>query len=316
MEALGKRCSFVEKSMSGKKLLPILAALGAMAAAGATTALALEVYHRPVELAYGLARLRLRALGARANTCEAGGLSMHYYRAGGGEEPVVMVHGLGGTAEGWVNLIPMLSRNFLVYAPDMPGFGRTPLAPGKQCVATHAEYLGHFLEALGYPQITLVGQSFGGWIATHYAAEHPEQIKRLYLLNSAGLMREGMFVPYTPDREAAKKYIERMIDYRGPVPNFLLDAIVKISREPAYAEFIANYDRTEEVDEILPRINVPTTIIWGTEDRIFPLRCAYDFHEGIPNSRLILAPGVSHNTQVGAARMIARIMQEDARQNI
>lgn len=300
--------------MSGKRTVSIVvAALGAIAVAGATTALALEVYRRPVELAFGLARLRLRALGAREAVYEVGGLPMHYYRAGRGGEPVVMVHGLGGTAEGWVHLLPTLSRNFLVYAPDMPGFGRTPLAPGKQCIATHAAYLGHFLQALGYPQVTLIGQSFGGWIATHYAAEHPERIKRLYLLNSAGLMREGMFVPYTPDREAAKKYIERMVDYGGPVPNFLLDALVKISREPAYAEFIASYDRTEEVDELLPAISVPTTIIWGTEDRIFPLRCAYDFHAGIPNSRLILAPGVSHNTQVGAASMIARILREDAR---
>lgn len=301
--------------MPGKNF-SIVAVLGTVAALGATTALALEVYHRPIELASGLARLRLRALGAHEDTCEAGGLSMHYYHAGRGGEPVVMVHGLGGTAEGWGNLIPMLSRDFLVYAPDMPGFGRTPLAPGKQCITTHADYLGHFLETLGHPRIILVGQSFGGWIATHYAATHPERIKHLYLLNSAGLMREGMFVPYTPNREAAKKYIERMIDYRGPVPGFLLDAIVKISREPAYADFIANYDRTEEVDEILPHISVPTTIIWGTEDRIFPLRCAYDFREGIPNSRLILAPGVSHNTQIGAARMIARIMREDARQNV
>lgn len=301
--------------MPGKKTITILAALGAMAATGATTALALEVYRRPVELAFGLARLRLRALGAREFTCEAGGLSMHYYRAGNPEgEPVVMLHGLGGTAEGWVNLLPTVSRDFLVYAPDLPGFGKTPLAPGRQRIATHVEYLGYFLDALGYSRVILVGQSFGGWIATHYAAEHPERIKRLYLLNSAGLMREGMFVPYTPDREAAKRYIARMIDYRGPVPNFLLDAIVKISQEPAYTEFVANYDRAEEVDEILPKISVPTTIIWGTEDRIFPLCCAYDFHEGIPNSRLILAPGVSHNTQVGAAKMIARVMREDARE--
>jgi pimeloyl-ACP methyl ester carboxylesterase len=299
--------------MSGKRTaLSVVAALGALAAAGATTALAREVYHRPIELASGLARLRLRALGAREAVCEAGGLPMHYYRAGRSKEPVVMVHGLGGTAEGWVNLLPILSRNFLVYAPDMPGFGKTPLAPGKQCVTTHAAYLGHFLRTLGYSQVILVGQSFGGWIATRYAAEHPERIKHLYLLNSAGLMREGMFVPYTPDREAAKKYIARMVDYHGPIPNFLLDAIVKVSREPAYAEFIANYDRAEEVDEILSGISVPTTIIWGTEDRIFPLCCAYDFHAGIPNSRLILVPGVSHNTQIGAARMIAHILREDA----
>lgn len=298
--------------MPGKKTVPILVALGAVAAASATTVLAVEVYHRPVELAFGLARLKLKALGAREEMCEAGGLPMRYYCIGRSGEPVVLVHGLGGTAEAWVNMVPYLSRDFLVYAPDMPGFGQTPLAPGKQCITTHAEYLGHFLDVLGYPQVTLVGQSLGGWIATRYTAEHPERVKRLYLLNSAGLMRDGMFSPYTPDRATAKKYVERMMGYRGPVPKFLLDAIVKVSREPAYAEFIENYDHTEEVDEILPKISVPTTIVWGMEDRIFPLCCAYDFHEGIPGSRLILAPGVSHNTQVGAAKMIARIMREDA----
>lgn len=302
--------------MPGKKTVPILVALGAMAAASATTALAVEVYRRPVELAFGLARLKLKSLGAREEFCEAGGLPMRYYCVGSRGDPVVLVHGLGGSAEAWVNLIPLLSREFQVYAPDLPGFGSTPLAPEKQCITTHAKYLGHFLDALGYPQVTLVGQSLGGWIATRYTAEHPERVKRLYLLNSAGLMRDGMFSPYTPDRDAAKKYIARMSGYRGPVPRFLLDAIVKVSQEPAYAEFIANYDRAEEVDELLPQISVPTTIVWGTEDRIFPLCCAYDFHEGIPNSRLVLAPGVSHNTQVGAAKIVARILLEDARQNV
>lgn len=299
--------------MPGKKTISIVVALGAVAAASATTALAVEVCHRPVEIAFGMARMKLKMLGAREEFCQAGGLPMRYYHVGKQEEPVVLVHGLGGTAEAWVNLIPLLSRNFQVYAPDMPGFGCTPLAPGKQCIATHAEYLGYFLDALGYERVTLVGQSLGGWITTRYVADHPERVKRLYLLNSAGLMREGMFSPYAPDRNTAKKYVERMMGYRGPVPRFLLDAIVKVSQEPAYAEFIANYDQTEDVDEILPRISVPTTIVWGTEDRIFPLCCAYDFHEGIPNSRLILAPGVSHNTQVGAAKKIARTMIEDAR---
>jgi pimeloyl-ACP methyl ester carboxylesterase len=294
--------------MPGKKAIPILAALGAAAVASATTVLAVQIYQRPVELAFGMARLRLKTLKAREGTCKAGELPMHYYCVGRGEEPVVMVHGLGGTGEAWVNLIPLLSRDFLIYAPDLPGFGQTPLAPGKQCISTHVEYLGHFLDTLDYPQVTLVGQSLGGWIATRYTAQHPERVKRLYLLNSA-----GMFSPYTPDRDAAKKYVERMLDYRGPVPNFLLDAIVKVSQEPAYAEFIANYDRAEEVDDILSKISVPTTIIWGTKDRIFPLSCAYDFYEGIHNSRLILAPGVSHNTQVGAAKMIAKIMREDAK---
>lgn len=297
--------------MPGKKTISTLIALGTVAA-GATAALAIEIYHRPIEVAFTMARLMLKARGAREGSCEAGDLPMHYFHAGQQGEPVVLLHGLGGSAEAWATLFPLLSHKFLLYAPDMPGFGCTPLAPGKQCIARHVEYLGYFLDALGYPQVTLVGQSLGGWIATRFAAEQPERVKRLYLLNSAGLMREGMFSPYAPDRLAARKYVQHMLSYNGPVPNFLLDAIVKVSREPAYAEFIANYDRAEEVDEILAHISVPTTIVWGTQDRIFPLCCAYDFHTGIANSRLVLAPGVSHNSHIGAAKKVAQLLLEDA----
>lgn len=298
--------------MSAKKALPILIGLGAVAAT-ATTALAVQVYQRPVEVAFSLARLRLKLQGAREDVCKVGGLPMHYYCMGQRGEPMVMIHGLGGTGEAYVTIMHQLSHKFLVYAPDMPGFGQTPLAPGKQCITTHVAYLGHFLDALGYPRVTLVGQSLGGWIAMRYAVEHSERVKRLYLLNSAGLIREGMYSPYTPDREEAKKFVEHTTDYHGPIPRFLLDAIVKISREPAYAGFIADYDRAEEVDEILSQIKTPTTIIWGTEDRIFPISCAYDFHQGITGSRLILAPGVSHNTHVGAARIVTKVILEDAR---
>lgn len=298
--------------MPEKKIVSTLLAVGALTAVGATTALAIEVYHRPMQVVFGVARLMLKAKGAHDAICEVGGLPMHYLHAGKHQERVVLIHGLGGSAEAWVTLMPMLSHEFEVYTPDMPGFGCTPPAPDKQCITTHVAYLGHFLDTLDISQVTLVGHSLGGWIALRYAAEHPTRVKRLYLLNSAGLMREGIFVPYAPDREAARAYIQRLLCYYGPVPAFLLDAVVHVSREPAYSGFIANYDRTEEVDEILARISTPTTIIWGTEDRIFPLTCAYDFHAGIPNSRLVLVPGVSHNSHTGAAKKVARMMIEDS----
>ncbi len=301
--------------MPEKKTISTLLTMGALAAVGAT-ALAVEVYHRPMQVAFNMARLLLKAKGAHEAICEIGGLPMHYLRAGKHREPVVLIHGLGGSAEAWVTLMPMLSREFEVYAPDLPGFGCTPPAPDKQCITTHVAYLGHFLDTLNAPQVTLVGHSLGGWIALRYAAEHPTRVKRLYLLNSAGLMREGIYVPYAPDREAARMYIQHLLCYYGPVPSFLLDAVVSISREPAYSGFIANYDRAEEVDEILARISMPTTIVWGTEDRIFPLTCAHDFHTGIPNSHLVLVPGVSHNSHVGAARKVARMMIEDAGKEI
>lgn len=299
--------------MPRKITVSTLLAMGALTAMSAATALVVQTYRRPMNVAFGIVRLLLKVQGTRDVTCKAGDVLMRYLSTGKYAEPVVLIHGLGATAEAWVTLIPLLSHDFQVYAPDMPGFGCTPLAPGKQCIATHVTYLGHFLDALDHPQVTLVGQSLGGWIALRYAVKHPARVKRLYLLNSAGLMREGMFSPYAPDRDAARAYIQRMLGYHGPIPTFLLDAIVSTSRQPAYAEFIANYDRAEEVDTILAQISVPTTIVWGTDDRIFPLICAYDFHTGIPHSRLVLVPGVNHNTHMGAAKQIAQIMLEDAK---
>jgi pimeloyl-ACP methyl ester carboxylesterase len=59
-------------------------------------------------------------------------------------------------------------------------------------------------------------------------------------------------------------------------------------------------------------VQVPTTIIWGTQDHLLPLTCAYDFHTGIAHSKLVLLPGVGHTPQMKAAAEVARIILQDA----
>lgn len=275
---------------------------------GILVTVAAQIYRRPRELLLSILRAMLLLSGAREGTCDANGIPMHYYCMGRRGEPLVFVHGLGGSAENWRKLFPLLGKEYLVYAPDLPGFGKTPLAPEGVDIRTHVLYLERFLDALGYPCVTLVGNSLGGWIAACFAIEHPERVKHLYLLNSAGLRREGIQSPYTPDRAAARLAAKRIMDCPIPAPNFILDAIVQNSQRPAYAGFIKNYARQEFLDPLLGRIHVPTTIIWGTQDRLLPDACAQDFHHGIAGSQLVLLPGAGHSPQSSSPVQVAHII--------
>ncbi|MBV9710923.1 MAG: alpha/beta fold hydrolase [Ktedonobacteraceae bacterium] len=297
--------------MSSKKSLLSPSRLTLLAAAGGLSVFTLQMYRRPLETIAGVSRTAMLLTGAREGTCDAAGLPIHYYHAGQSGPPLVFVHGLGGSAENWLFLFPRLSKQFQVYALDLPGFGRTPLAPEGTNIRTHALYLQRFLDALNLFRVTLVGNSLGGWIATRFVLDAPERIRHLYLLNSAGLSREGMFTPYTPDFASARRAISHWSGRPVRVPNFLLKAMVESSRRPAYSGFIENYDKQEELDDELAQVRVPTTIIWGTEDRILPLACAHDFHASIPGSKLILLPGVGHTPQTGAVSKVVNIISQD-----
>src|SRR6266480_4778145 len=166
-------------------VIPILLTIGAVCG---LAVLAERIYHRPRETMIDLVRAGMLLAGMREETCNLAGVTMHYYCAGRRGTPVVLIHGLGSSAETWAALMPLLSKEFLVYAPDLPGFGKTPLAPEGTNISIHVLYLERFLDVLGYPRVTMVGNSLGGWIATRFAVEHPERVNRLYLLNGAGLI--------------------------------------------------------------------------------------------------------------------------------
>src|SRR5579883_2414843 len=111
-----------------KKLLLLAAGAGALAVAGGA-ALAVRTYRRPRETMNAVLRGGLLLAGVREGTVDVG-IPMHYYtagRSGGGGSPLVLIHGLGSSAESWSGLMLLLSKEFLVYAPDFPGFGKTPM---------------------------------------------------------------------------------------------------------------------------------------------------------------------------------------------
>jgi pimeloyl-ACP methyl ester carboxylesterase len=115
---------------------------------------------------------------------ELDGLSLHYLVEGGGGQPVILVHGLGGFAEYWRETIPALAVRSTVYALDLPGFGRSakPRVPYGPIYLAGA--LRAFMESLGIGQASIVGHSLGGAVAVTFALMHPLRIDRLALLGA------------------------------------------------------------------------------------------------------------------------------------
>jgi pimeloyl-ACP methyl ester carboxylesterase len=294
------------------KSFPLIQTLVAIGAVAGMVTLAARIYRRPRETLIDVVHAGMLLAGIREDTCNLAGVAMHYYCAGRRGTPIVLIHGLGSSAETWAALIPLLSKEYLVYAPDLPGFGKSPLAPEGTNISTHVLYLERFLDALGYPRVTLVGNSLGGWIATRFAVEHPERVERLYLLNSAGLRRENLHSPYAENRIAARNSLEYILGISLPVPKFVLDAVIRTSQTPAYLGFIRGYDPREELDAILADVRVPTTIIWGERDNLLPLICAHDLHSGIANSELVLLARVGHMPQIQAPVKVAQIILENS----
>ncbi len=115
-------------------------------------------------------------------------LALNYEVAGDGE-PLVMLHGLGGSIEDWEYQIPYFARRYRIYLPDLRGFGDTPRGRRKISVPQLAADVGAFVDAMGLQRFKLMGHSMGGAVAQEFALTHPQRIERLVIANSVPSFR-------------------------------------------------------------------------------------------------------------------------------
>jgi pimeloyl-ACP methyl ester carboxylesterase len=249
---------------------------------------------------------------------EVDGTPINYVDVGSGdEEPVVLVHGLGGQWQNWLQNIPRLAQERRVVALDLPGFGLTPEpVDGEISIPGYGRCVDSFCDKLDLGEVALVGNSMGGYVTAEVAIQFPERVSRLTLVSAAGIssadtlqapiMTFGRVATALTANTAAR---HRTLAAR-PLTRHL--ALALVARHPrllkadfAYEGFFkgagkGGFDNAlracldYDFRDRLPDVKVPTLIVWGEKDAIIPVRDADEFERLIDDSRKIVMRDTGH----------------------
>jgi pimeloyl-ACP methyl ester carboxylesterase len=219
-------------------------------------------------------------------------------RAGKGA-PMVMVHGSGG-APRFLPAMLALAEQFDVIVPQAPGFGGGPTPPWLETVPDLANFYLEFLDALDLKGVHLVGLSLGGWVAAELAVRNSSRLSTLTLVDAPGIHVPGVqqldqFLLSDEQAVRAIYYDETIAD--EAVKRMLAPEMedVRLSNQRLVAKLVWQPRfHDPQLQRWLNRIRIPTLIIWGANDRLFPPAYGEAWQKAIADSRLIVLPRCGH----------------------
>jgi|GEM_PF-470193 len=258
--------------------------------------------HAPLWMVTHVTRAQLLWSGIHSRTIDIDGAQMHYLEGGSGA-PVVLVHGLGGSAElDWAELMPHLVRSgYHVYAMDLLGFGSSAKpANRKYSIAEQARLVVQFLDAQKLATVALAGDSMGGWIASLVALDQSHRINQLILFDSPGLRFTpsfdlSLFTPHT--LEQVDSLLALLFPNVPRLPVYVKEDLIREAQrdgwvvERAVASMLTGADL---LDQRFSALKIPLLIVWGKQDILTPLSLAETMHRAAPQSVLEVYDGCGH----------------------
>jgi pimeloyl-ACP methyl ester carboxylesterase len=231
-------------------------------------------------------------------------------------DPVLLVHGLGGCWQNWLENIPLLARRHRVIVPDLPGFGASPMPGWEISISAYGRLLHLLCETLDTGPVVLVGNSMGGFVSAEVAVSEPTRVRKLALVSAAGVSHARM--ARAPAETAGRmvraaaplalRYRERALQRPGlrhrvfrnlfHKPNALRTELIwEIANQGiqspglvAALGALAGYDILDRLDDI----EIPTLIVWGQDDHVVPPADALEYARLIPHARLEIFARCGH----------------------
>lgn len=231
-------------------------------------------------------------------------------RRGGGGEPLLFLHGAQGL-NGHEPGIEALAANFDVIAPDHPGFGKSDIAGSVEDIGDLALFYLDLLAEMELDEIHVVGQCIGGWLALEIAIRNTGRIKSLVLVNSAGIRLKGvprvdMFACSEDDllkllfaAEGGKAWLQA---WRATAD---MEDIYDRNRAAAARYSWAPRLCNPKLDRWLHRIDVPTHIVWGKEERVIPKEYAAALKRHIAGATAATISGCAHMPHIEQPKAFA-----------
>jgi pimeloyl-ACP methyl ester carboxylesterase len=275
-------------------------------------ALAGLFYLRPLLVTQEVQQVGMWMRGIHRHDAQLGPYRIHYLEAGKGN-PLVLVHGLGGRSENWLDMIPQFTaQGFHVYALDLLGFGRSDKPDVDYSMSMQSDLLLQFLDSQGLQQPDIAGWSMGGWVTGKFAVDHAQRVRRIILLDSAGMRYEGVnpsvLRPKTLDE--LSWMMAALTPHPRPIPAFFGRDMLRAMQEEDWVvgrTLQSMYTGKDLLDDKLQNVKIPALIVWGKQDRITPLVMAEQMHKVMPQSVLYVVDGCGH---LAPTECLDRIMPE------
>jgi pimeloyl-ACP methyl ester carboxylesterase len=253
------------------------------------------------------------------------------YRVGRRDaEPIVLVHGIGQDgARDWRYVIEELAQDHDVWALDLPGFGESDKGNKLYSPESYVRVIEATVgRRVGRP-FALIGHSMGAAVSLEYAATYPKRVTRLILVDMAGVLHRSIFAEsmgrlgveqatgfYPEESSWVGSVVRRMLSKIEP----LAGASAAILRTPETRQrflngdpnAIAGYALVEhDFSRALRAVRVPTLLVWGSEDKIAPMRTARIALGAIPGARLRIIQGVRHEPMTQVPQRFNEIVRDE-----
>ena len=243
---------------------------------------------------------------------DVAGTRLRVRETGAKDRPaIILLHGFGSSLETWQPWADALSLRYRVVRLDLPGCGLSdPDSTGDYSDGRTLAVLRGLMKQLGIQKAVLVGNSMGGRIAWRFAADYPEQVSQLILISPDGFASPGFSYGKSPQVPATFKLMKYFLPRAFVRPNLaaayadpskLSDATV----DRYYDLLLATGNRAAMIDRmqqtvlvdpvpLLRRINAPTLLLWGEQDKLIPFGNSADYLRALPDAKLVSFPDLGH----------------------
>ena len=254
---------------------------------------------------------------AHLHQVELRGRSVNYVDVGTGEQPpAILIHGLGGCWQNWLENIPRLAQDRRCIALDLPGFSASEMPRDKITISGYAETVVELAHAVGLDEpVDVIGNSMGGFTAAELGINHGGFARRIVLCSPAGIsitnLKRRPALTAARIMAAATNFVLARRESMVRRPGLRHRVLAYVFRHPSRIDpdlayhlmtgsgspgFIPALDALTDYDfrDHLGSIEVPVLLVWGREDNLVPVADADEFERLIPDARKVILEDTGH----------------------
>ncbi len=233
---------------------------------------------------------------------------------------IILVHGLGSQAERWTSVIPHLSKNYHVIAPDLIGYGYSDKPKVDYTPKYFVKFIFDFLEKLDIQKTIMVGSSLGGQIVAESAAACDRDIiQKIVLISPTGTMHTTnptldayVMAALYPQYDLIKKAYQMMAGKQKDVDMTTVarfrDGMSKPNAKMSFLSTVISFKHWPTIQPRLKLITAPTLLVWGQEDTIIPISFSDDYVSNLNNCKFVVMDGCGHRPHVEDPEKLVDIM--------